>query len=92
MSSHGPVVVVGVLILSFMVWLWSFSPHGPESEGEVVKWLNENKLGQLKDHPTIKRKCTQGAVQIVHIYSKVDSDSGAISTADRDSTLALHEP
>lgn len=43
------VVVVGVLLLSFLVWLWRYSP-----EDEVADWLKNNGLGQLRNHPLMK--------------------------------------
>ena len=41
-------VVMGVLILSFLVWLWSYTP-----EDEVAAWLTENGLAKLRKHPRI---------------------------------------
>lgn len=52
MSSLGPVAAVGVLMLSFMAWLWLYSP---DKESEMERWLEDNQLSQLKQHPEFSR-------------------------------------
>lgn len=61
MSSQGPVVVVGVLILSFLIWLWCYSPQSAVSELEA--WLDDSKLSLLKQHPMIQGTCTSATQQ-----------------------------
>ena len=55
MSVGRGTVVVGVLLLSFLVWLWRYSP-----EDEVGAWLEDNDLGHLGQHFTAKGEGSQG--------------------------------
>ena len=49
MSAGRGAVVVGVLLLSFLLWLWRYSP-----EDQVAAWLEDNHLGHIRQHPRVK--------------------------------------
>ncbi len=52
MSSQVPVTVVGgVLLVSFSIWMWCYSPG---NGSDVERWLDDNKLSQLKSHPDVQ--------------------------------------
>ena len=73
--SVGRGTVVGVLLLSFLVWLWRYSP-----EDEVGAWLEDNDLGHLGQHFRAKGEGSQGengdlcvVISMNHSPVKLDS-------------------
>ncbi len=70
MSSQGPVTLVGILLFSFLVWLWCYSPG---NESEIEKWLEENKFSQLKDHPSLQSKFRSGSSGCTVLSYSTDS-------------------
>ena len=43
-------VAVGVVMASFLVWLWRYSP---EAEDEVAAWLEKQGLASIRHHRPI---------------------------------------
>ena len=67
MSVGRGTVVVGLLLLSFLVWLWRYSP-----EDEVGAWLEDNDLGHLGQHFRAKGEGSQGESDDICVVISMD--------------------
>ena len=67
MSVGRGTVVVGILLLSFLVWLWRYSP-----EDEVGAWLEDNDLGHLGQHFRAKGEGSQGESDDICVVISMD--------------------
>ena len=53
MSPSGKAAAVGVLMASFLLWLWLYDAQ--ETEDEVAEWLEQLGLLHLRGHSPFKR-------------------------------------